>query len=129
MKYLVDVNLLIAAIWSTHTNHQKADAWTKDKELVTCPISELGFLRISTHPRGLNCDMAGARTLLEDFLSKHSVEFVPSDLPALKSRAANGHEVTDMYLAELASARGMKLATLETGIRHSAVETIQDITQ
>ena len=47
MKYLMDVNLLIAAIWSTHTNHQKADAWTKDKELVTCPISELGFLRIS----------------------------------------------------------------------------------
>ena len=66
----MDVNLLIAAIWSTHTNHQKADAWTKDKELVTCPISELGFLRISTHPRGLNCDMAGARALLEDFLSK-----------------------------------------------------------
>ena len=124
MKYLMDVNLLIAAIWSTHTNHQKADAWTKDKELVTCPISELGFLRISTHPRGLNCDMAGARALLEDFLSKHSVEFVPSDLPALKSRAARSAQVTDIYLAELASARGMKLATLDTEIKHSAVEAI-----
>lgn len=120
----MDVNLLIAAIWSTHTNHQKADAWTKDKELVTCPISELGFLRISTHPRGLNCDMAGARALLEDFLSKHSVEFVPSDLPALKSHAARSDQVTDIYLAELASARGMKLATLDTGIKHSAGEAI-----
>ena len=120
----MDVNLLIAAIWSTHTNHQKADAWTKDKELVTCPISELGFLRISTHPRGLNCDMAGARALLEDFLSKHSVEFVPSDLPALKSHAARSDQVTDIYLAELASARGMKLATLDAAIKHSAVEAI-----
>jgi predicted nucleic acid-binding protein len=120
----MDVNLLIAAIWSTHTNHQKADAWTQGKELATCPISELGFLRISTHPKGLNCDMAGARTLLEDFLSKHSVEFVPSNLPGLKSRATSSVEVTDMYLAELASARGMKLATLDTGIRHSAVERI-----
>jgi predicted nucleic acid-binding protein len=89
----MDVNLLIAAIWSTHT-------------------------------RGLNCDMAGARALLEDFLSKHSVEFVPSDLPTLKSPATRSDQVTDIYLAELASARGMKLATLDTGIKHSAVEAI-----
>ncbi len=124
MKYLLDVNLLIAAIWSTHSNHPKADHWTKGKELATCPITELGFLRISTHARGLNSDMAGARTLLEDFLSKHSVEFVPSDLPALKSTAARSEEVTDMYLAELASAKGMKLATLDSAIRHSAVEFV-----
>ena len=32
--------------------------------------------------------------------------------------------MTDIYLAELASARGMKLATLDTGIKHSAVEAI-----
>jgi hypothetical protein len=69
--------------------------------------------------------MGGARTLLDDFLSKHSVEFVPSDLPALKSRAASSEQVTDIYLAELASAKGMKLATLDTGIKHSAVEAIQ----
>ena len=124
MKYLLDVNLLIAAIWSTHANHPKADIWTKDKELATCPITELGFLRISTHPRGLNCEMAGARALLEDFISKHSVEFIPADLPALKSGAANSDQVTDIYLAELASARSIKLATLDTGIRHSAVEAI-----
>ena len=120
----MDVDLLISAIWSTHTNHQRADAWTKGQELATCPISELGFLRISTHPKGLNCDMGGARTLLDDFLSKHSVEFVPSDLPALKSRAASSEQVIDIYLAELASAKGMKLATLDTGIKHSAVEAI-----
>jgi hypothetical protein len=46
--------------------------------------------------------MAGARAPLEDFLSKHSVEFVPSDLPALKSHAARSDQVTDFYLAELA---------------------------
>jgi toxin-antitoxin system PIN domain toxin len=124
VKYLLDVNLLIAAIWSAHTNHQKADAWTKGKELATCAITELGFLRISTHPRGLNCQMAGARALLDDFLAKHSVEFVPCDLPALKSRAAHSDQVTDSYLAELASARGMKLATLDIGIKHSAAQVI-----
>jgi predicted nucleic acid-binding protein len=124
VKYLLDVNVLVAAIWSTHTNHTKADSWVKGKALVTCPISELGFLRISTHPKGLNCAMSGARTLLEDFLTKHSVEFIPADLPALKSRAATSNEVTDIYFAELASANGMKLATLDVRIKHSAVELI-----
>ena len=124
MKYLLDVNVLIAAIWSTHANHAKADAWVSGKEMTICPISELGFLRISTHPKGLNSDMAGARALLQDFVSKHTVEFVPADLPALKAKAAKSSEVTDLYLAELASSKGMKLATLDAAIRHPAVETV-----
>ena len=124
MKYLLDVNLLIAAIWSTRSSHSKADAWTKHKELATCPISELGFLRISTHARGLNGTMADARALLKDFISKHSVEFIPANLPALKSHPATSDEVTDLYLAELASVRGMKLATLDTGLKHAAAEVI-----
>ena len=124
MKYLLDVNLLIAAIWSTHIDHPKADAWITGKALATCPISELGFLRISTHPKALNCTMEGARTLLDDFLSKHAVEFVSSDLPALISRASKSDEVTDLYLADLASAKGMKLATLDTGITHLSIEIV-----
>jgi toxin-antitoxin system PIN domain toxin len=124
VKCLLDVNLLIAAIWRNHADHQKADAWTQGRQMAICPITELGFLRISTHPRGLNADMAAARSLLEDFLAKHSLEFVPCDLPALASRAASSKQVTDMYLAELASARGMKLATLDMGIQHPAVITV-----
>ncbi len=120
----MDVNLLIAAIWSSHADHLKADAWTRRKKLATCPITDLGFLRISTHPKALNCSVAGARALLADFLSKHSVEFVPCDLPPLRARATRSHDMTDVYLAELAYARGMKLATLDTGIGHSAVEVI-----
>lgn len=60
MKYLLDVNLLIAAVWTTHADHTKADAWITGKQLALCPITELGFLRISTHPRGLNSAMQGA---------------------------------------------------------------------
>jgi predicted nucleic acid-binding protein len=124
VNYLLEVNLLIASIWSTHANHQKADAWIAGRKLAICPITKLGFLRISTHPKGLNSNMAAARALLEDFLSEHSLQFVPCDLPALKSRAARSDRVTDQYLAELASARGMKLATLDKGIQHPAVEAI-----
>jgi len=124
VKYLLDVNCLLAAIWSTHASHEKADAWIKGRRLVSCPISELGFLRISTHPKALNSDMPSARKLLENFLSHHSVESLPADLPALKSRSAKSDAVTDVYLADLAASKGLKLATLDEGIPHPAVEVI-----
>jgi len=35
MKYLLDVNALIAAIWRNHPDHSKADAWIQRKDLPT----------------------------------------------------------------------------------------------
>jgi toxin-antitoxin system PIN domain toxin len=124
MKYLLDVNVLIAAIWTTHADHAKADAWIHHKELATCPFSEAGFLRISTHPKALQSDMATARKLLADFIGKHSVEFVPADLPVMQSGATRSEEVTDFYLAELASKKNVRLATLDSQINHKAIELI-----
>jgi len=53
MRYLLDVNALIAVIWRNHPDHSKADVWLEGKDLATCPLSELGFLRISTNPKVL----------------------------------------------------------------------------
>jgi len=39
-----------------------------------------------------------------------------------------GEEVTDSYLAELATSKGMKLATLDEGISHQAVALIGNLT-
>jgi toxin-antitoxin system PIN domain toxin len=125
MRYLLDVNALIAAIWTNHPDHAKANAWLQGKELATCPLSELGFLRISTNPKALNSDMATSRRLLEAFLQKHKPHFIPADLPALKSSAQKSEQVTDCYLAELAARKEAKLATLDTGIAHRAVEIIR----
>ncbi len=124
MQYLLDVNALLAAIWSNHPDHKKADAWLQGKQVVTCPLSELGFLRVSTNPRALKSDMQSARQLLEAFLNKHSARFLPADLPALKSKAQKSDQVTDQYLADLALNQGMKLATLDTGITHPTTELI-----
>ena len=124
MKYLLDVNALIASIWKDHAKHAIADRWIKGKDLVTCPLSELGFLRVSTQPKAIGASMADARRLLEDFLSKHAVEFVPADLPALQSTAARSHEVTDHYLSELAAHKNCKLATLDNYMTHPAAEII-----
>ena len=124
MRYLLDVNALIAAIWKNHPDHATTDAWIRGKELATCPISQLGFLRISTNPKALNADMTTTRQLLEAFLQKHGSQFVADDLSPLKSCAQRSEQVTDYYLAELAANKGMKLATLDEGISHQAVELI-----
>ena len=52
------------------------------------------------------------------------MDFIPCDLPGLESRAAKSDGVTDLYLADLASRRGMTLATLDTGIAYPPVEIV-----
>lgn len=123
-KYLLDVNAILAAVWVNHPDHQKTDSWLRGKQVVTCPLSELGFLRVSTNPKALKSDMQTARQLLKAFLEKHKPEFVAADLPALKANARKSDEVTDLYLAELAASKGLKLATLDTAISHAAAEVV-----
>ena len=124
MKYLLDVNFLIAVILDSHTQHNAAEKWLDGKSLATCPLSETGFLRIVTHPKIYGVSMPVAREALGDFITRYEPLFVPDDLNALKSSAQNSEQVTDFYLAELASAHHMKLATFDTGIAHRAVEII-----
>jgi predicted nucleic acid-binding protein len=124
LKYLLDVNALIALAWLDHTQHSVAENWMQGKALAVCPISELGFLRISTNAKTMDATMADARKLLDDFIQKHSVEFLPADLSALKSNPLRSGDVTDHYLADLAAARNCKLATLDAGISHKAIELI-----
>ena len=124
MKHLLDVNVLLASIWTTHPQHATAMAWLPGKTLVVCPIVELGFLRISTHKKAFNFTMTDARTGLEKFLSERNAAHIPDDLPALNSKPATSAQVTDHYLADLAAKHGWKLATLDAGIKHVSVELI-----
>jgi hypothetical protein len=124
MRYLLDVNALLSAIWRNHPDFGKTDAWIRARALATCPLTELGFLRVSTHPKALKADMATARRLLKAFIEKNRVEFVAASLPALQSKPTRSEEETDFYLAELAAKNRMKLATLDRNIHHPAVEVI-----
>lgn len=124
MKRLLDVNVLLAAIWSQHPHHTKAFAWLKGKEIVVCPICELGFLRVSTNKKAFNIPMQDARTSLVKFKQERSAESIADDLPALDSKADKSEQLTDAYLADLADKHGLMLGTLDGGISHRAVEVI-----
>ena len=124
MKYLLDVNVLLAGIWSSHPKHPITFTWLTGKKLVLCPVSGLGFLRISSNRKAFNYAMEQARRGLADFCSERRVEWISDDLPPLDSKAKTSEEVTDVYLADLAAKHGFKLGTLDAGIVHPAAELI-----
>ncbi len=124
MKFLLDVNVLLAAIWSNHSRHASAFQWLEGKAVVLCPLAELGFLRISTNAKAINAPMATARTLLEKFVRSRHAERIADDLAPLESHPKSSGEVMDSYLAELAARHGLKLATFDAGITHKAAEIV-----
>ena len=123
-RHLLDVNVLLAAIWFNHPQHGKAFTWLSGKSILLCPLAELGFLRISTNQKALNVPMEHARKLLAQFVTDRKAERIPDDLPALDSRPKVSEQVTDLYLAELAARHGARLATFHQKIKHSAVDVI-----
>jgi hypothetical protein len=125
MRYLLDINVLLAANWQHHAQHARTFAWLAGKEIALCPLAELGFLRISSNKKAINAPMEEARKVLETFISQRKPTRIADDLPALEAPAENSDQVTDQYLAALAQRHGCRLATLDGGIRHSAVERIQ----
>jgi len=127
-RYLLDVNTLIALLWETHDHNKRVQRWLDTEEKVAvCPLTEIGFLRISTQPNfGATVDQA--RRMLKVWKDAKKPEFVPCDIEALKTAAPqSGTKTTDYYLAGLAEAHNMKLATLENNMGHKAVFSIPQL--
>ncbi|HXT13359.1 MAG TPA: hypothetical protein VN873_17515 [Candidatus Angelobacter sp.] len=111
MKHLLDVNVLLAAIWATHADNGKTLAWLEEKSIALCPIAELGFLRISTNPKStFGATMDKAREALQTFKRERKAQRIADDLEALDSSSKTSSQLTDSYLADLAEKHGFKLA-------------------
>ena len=124
MKHLLDINVLMAGAWTSHVHHSKALAWLAGKHVVLCPISELGFIRLSTNKKVLNAPMTEARRLLKKFIADYQADRIPDDLDALDSHPQTSDQVTDHYLADLASKHGLKLATLDGQLKHPSADLV-----
>lgn len=124
-RYLLDVSVLMALLWDLHDHNSRATKWQESAgALAICPITELGFLRISTQPV-FGATVEEARQMLKDWKDARQPEFIPCDIDALNSSAPDvGAKTTDFYLAALAESRGMKLATLEKNMGHKAAFVI-----
>jgi uncharacterized protein len=123
MKYLLDVNVLLALTWPNHEFHQAAHKWwrTSRKIWATCAITEMGLIRLSTNPAFTSAAVTPyeAATLLEQLVSLERHEYW-NELPRVKRdqfRKIAGHkQITDFYLAHLASLHRAKLVTFDEAI-------------
>ena len=124
-QYLLDIAPLLALLWKNHEHHQRTKAWLDGlPAIAVCPLTELGFLRISTQPvYGASID--DSRRMLQAWKETRKPGFVACDMEALAmdSPPASKH-TTDFYLASLAAKHGMQLATLDEGIKHKAAFVI-----
>jgi toxin-antitoxin system PIN domain toxin len=124
--YLLDTNVLIALAWPNHVHHDEATAWFLRKATPafrTCPITQTGFVRVSSNPSftANAATPAEALALLERITRLPGHTFWPDDLEAaeaLVTRTVLGthRQVTDAYLLALAAAHDGVLATLDRGI-------------
>ena len=127
MKYLLDVNVLIALSLGAHVHHGAAERWAAQVKrtggtLYSCTVSELGFVRI-TAAQGFLPGVAHAQTALAKLKKSLAVSLVDDGvgLDRLPRYVRTHGQVTDGHLAELAAAHGAQLATFDLRIPGAAV--------
>jgi toxin-antitoxin system PIN domain toxin len=98
--------------WFARRRH---DGW------LTCPITESGFVRVSSNPKALPSAIAvaDARRVLVALRAVSGHRFVPDDVSLADSDVPvmTGHrQVTDVHLLTLARRSGAVIATFDGGL-------------
>ena len=129
MRYLLDVNALVACGFLEHEFHQRVATWVSNvasapaTELLTCSITELGFVRVLSQASQYGSTVSQARSLLLNLKASKPVKFtfIPDqhDVSHLPIWVKTPKQITDGHLARLANAHNGVLATLDTKIPHA----------
>ena len=121
---LLDVNALVALAWDSHVHHAATRAWftaNGSAGWATCPITESGFVRVSSNPivlpSALSVDAArqalsALRAHPDHRFFSDDVSLSDGDVPSV----AGYRQVTDAHLLTLARRRGVRLVTFDASI-------------
>ncbi len=120
---LLDVNVLVALAWDSHIHHGAARGWFRAHHSdgwATCPITELGFLRVSSNPKILPAAIAleSAIDVLRALRDVPGHRFFSDDISPVDADtvAVLGHrQLTDAHLLALARRHGGRLITFDGG--------------
>jgi toxin-antitoxin system PIN domain toxin len=124
---LLDVNLLIALAWPNHVHNRAALRWFDKNQKsgwATCPLTESGFVRVSSNPRILPEARSPreAIALLRRMVALAGHVFWQDDISIAASDFIDetkllGHrQITDAHLLAVALRHGGRLATLDRGV-------------
>jgi len=128
---LLDANVLIALLVDDHVHHQAAENWFVGMagSFATCPITQGSLMRLLIRE---GQPAAAARAILNGTAADPRHEFWADDISYtdVPSQGIISHrQVTDAYLAQLARARGTRLATFDQGLaqlHHDVAELVPD---
>src|SRR4029077_11670344 len=126
MKYLLDVNGLVALGFLQHEFHERVASWVHSlasrgfPELATCSITVLGFVRVLAQAPQYGFTIAHARTLLLRLKTGNSLKFTfiadDHDVSNIPPWVKTARQTTDGHLAQLAKAKSAIVATLDERI-------------
>ncbi len=118
MRFLLDVNALIALGYKQHVFHKRVSGWAAGKSLATCSIAELGFVRILAQLPEADIPVATSREFLATMKRERRIRQISDmqsavDLPVWVQKPG---QITDGHLLALAASNNLALATCDGGI-------------
>lgn len=122
MKFLFDVNALVALGFLQHEFHYRVARWVSSSSpsIATCSITELGFVRVLSQVLDYQLTVHDSRRLLHKLKAIRSLQFAflsdGHDVTHLPAWVKAPRQMTDGHLLQLARANGMALATLDRKI-------------
>ena len=124
MSVLPDINILLAYGWQHHPSHASCSVWLDAlSEFALCPITELGFLRVSMSP-AFRASYEDASQVLNSLTARDGVTHLSCDAPVGDMpKVSNYKDTTDAYLVHLAKHHSYRFATLDEGILNKAWAT------
>ncbi len=117
MKYLLDVNALIAWQHPAAQDHGAFHVWAAREQLrafASCAQVELGFLRVSMQAFGYSA--SAAEEALAEMKCSMGGFVIEAPSPKLPPWCKKSAQTSDAYLSQLAASAGLSLATFDTGI-------------
>lgn len=118
MSWLLDGNVLVAAMLPAHQHHERVHDWLatiKGESFATCPVTEGTLLRMHMI-HGRDKSAAAAWAALASIHAHPAHVFWPENFSytEIQPDRLTGHrQITDAWLAELAHRHGGRLATLD----------------
>lgn len=124
---LLDINVLVALAWPNHVHHGLALDWFRRNQPMgwaTCPLTQSGFVRVSSNHRVMPEAKSPAECLLllERIVALSGHTFWVDDLRLTETayvdrlRLQGYRQVTDAHLLALALRHGGRLATLDRAV-------------
>lgn len=116
---LLDGNVLVALVTSTHVHHRAALAWFagSDQPFATCPITQGTLLRLLIRLGEMTAEAALGVLAGITAHARHRFWADDLDYAQVSFRGVLGHrQVTDAYLAALARQHRGRLITFDAGL-------------